>query len=62
LNVTIPTNTTATIWIPAKDAGSVTESGRPAAQSVGIRFLRLDDHTAVYAVGSGTYAFDSVLP
>ena len=62
LNVTIPPNTTATIWIPARDAESVTESGQPVAADSGIRFLRLADHTAVYAVGSGTYAFGSVLP
>jgi Tfp pilus assembly major pilin PilA len=62
LNVTIPPNTTATIWIPAEDAGSVTEDGRPVAQNAGVRFLRLADHAVVFAVGSGVYAFDAVLP
>jgi hypothetical protein len=62
LNVTIPPNTTATVCVPAKDADSVTESGQPVAQGSEIQFLRLADHEAVYAVGSGTYAFSSVLP
>ena len=62
LNVTIPPNTTATVCVPAKDADSVTESGQPVAQGSEIQFLRLADHEAVYAVGSGVYAFDSVLP
>ena len=62
LNVTIPPNTTATICVPAKDAGSVTENGQPAAQSAGIRILPPAEGAAVYAVGSGDYAFGSVLP
>jgi hypothetical protein len=62
LKVTIPPNTTATIIVPAKDAGCVTESGQPAATSAAVRFLRLDAGTAVYAVGPGDFAFDSVLP
>ena len=62
LDVTIPPNTTATVWVPARDADSVTESGRPVAQVSGIQFLRLADHETVYAVGSGNYTFDSTLP
>jgi alpha-L-rhamnosidase len=59
LNVTIPANTTATVYVPAKNAGSVTESGRPAGTSEGIRFLRMEEGTAVYDVSSGNYVFVS---
>ena len=57
LAVTIPVNTTATVYVPAAAASSVTESGRPAAHSRGVKFLRMEDGNAVFAVGSGEYRF-----
>jgi alpha-L-rhamnosidase len=62
LEVTIPANTTATVYVPTKDAASVTESGKPAAQAEGIKFLRMENNAAVYAVGSGIYRFQSRFP
>jgi len=62
LHVTIPINTTATVHVPAKDAVTVTESGKPAAKAQGVRFLRMENNAAVYAVGSGIYHFLSKLP
>jgi len=59
--VMIPPNTTATVFVPAKDAAGITESGKPASKAEGVKFLRLENGTAVYAVGSGTYQFQSVL-
>jgi hypothetical protein len=61
MEVTVPPNTTATIFVPAKDAASVTESGKPATKAVGVKFLRMENNAAVYAVGSGTYHFESML-
>ena len=61
-NVTIPINTTAEVYVPAKDQTGVTESGKPAAQANGVKFLRMDNNAAVYAIGSGTYRFQSALP
>ena len=58
----IPANTTATVYVPAKDAAGVTESGRPAAKAKGVKFLRLENGAAVYAVNSGTYRFQSRIP
>jgi alpha-L-rhamnosidase len=40
----------------------VTESGKPAAQAAGVKFLRMENNAAVYAVGSGAYQFQSTLP
>ena len=62
MEVTIPANTTATVFVPAQDAAGVTESGKPAAQAEGVKFLRMENNAAVYAVGSGTYRFQSTLP
>ena len=62
LNVTIPANTTATVYVPAKDAESVTEGDLPAAKAEGVQLVRMDNGKAVFAVGSGQYRFASKLP
>jgi alpha-L-rhamnosidase len=59
LEVTIPPNTTATVWLPAKEAAGVQESGAPAASGRGVRFLRMDSGAAVFVVESGAYSFRS---
>jgi alpha-L-rhamnosidase len=59
LDVTIPPNTTATIYVPAKDAAAVTESGQPAAKAKGVKFLRQDAGAAVFTAESGAYSFVS---
>ena len=59
MEVTIPINTTATLHVPARDGAAVTESGKPAAQAQGVRFLRMENGAAVYALGSGHYQFHS---
>lgn len=59
LNVTIPTNTTATVHVPARSAEDVTEGGRPAIDAAGVRLLHMDQGEAVFAVGSGRYQFIS---
>jgi alpha-L-rhamnosidase len=62
MDVTIPANTTATICVPAKDAAGVTESGKPATQAKGVKFVRMENGAALYEVGSGTYRFESAFP
>jgi alpha-L-rhamnosidase len=59
LNVEIPVNTTAEIWLPAKDIPNITEGGNPVGQISNIQFLREEKGYAVYATGSGSYAFRS---
>ena len=61
MEVTIPANTTATVHVPAKAETGVTESGKPAAKAMGVKFLRMENGAAVFAVGSGTYQFRSLL-
>jgi alpha-L-rhamnosidase len=57
LEVTIPANTTATVWVPAKDASQVTESGRKADGSRGVKFVRAEAGYGVFEVESGSYRF-----
>ena len=59
MEVVIPANTSATIYVPARNEATVRESGKPAAQADGVRFLRMEKDAALYEVGSGTYAFAS---
>jgi alpha-L-rhamnosidase len=61
MNITIPPNTTATVFVPAKDEASVTESGKPMAEAKGVKFLCMENNAAVYEVASGTYQFQSTL-
>ena len=62
LNATVPANTSAKIYIPTQDKNSVSESGKPVAKALGVKFLGLEGHAAVYSVGSGFYHFTADLP
>jgi alpha-L-rhamnosidase len=62
MEITVPPNTTATVFVPARDESGVTESGKPAANSEGIQFLRMENGSAVYEIVSGTYRFESSMP
>jgi alpha-L-rhamnosidase len=57
LNVAIPPNTTAVVYIPAQAGARVTESGKPADHALGVKYLRWEDGAAVYEVASGRYSF-----
>jgi alpha-L-rhamnosidase len=59
LNLTVPVNTSATIYLPGGDASNVTESGHPLSQSKAVRFLRAENNRVLIEVGSGTYRFKS---
>ncbi len=61
LKVSIPANTTTTIYVPANKEKDVTESGMIAAKAAGIKFLRMENNRAVYEVGSGEYTFKSTI-
>lgn len=59
LNVTVPANATAVVYVPAKDAADVTEGGRALERASGVKFLRMEGGRAVIEIGSGEYAFAS---
>jgi alpha-L-rhamnosidase len=62
LDVTIPANTTATVYMPTQDIAAVTEGDRPAVNAEKVEFLQMQGNKAVFAVGSGRYQFASFLP
>jgi alpha-L-rhamnosidase len=62
LDVTIPANSIATIYVPAESVQSVTESGRALDRISGLKLLRYEAGRAVLEVGSGRYEFKSRLP
>jgi alpha-L-rhamnosidase len=57
LDVTIPGNTTATVWVPVPEGWTVTESGNPISGAEGVTLLRWEPGTAVCEIGSGSYHF-----
>lgn len=57
LRVTIPPNAQALVYVPARKSDRITESGKPADQSPGLRFQGWQNNAAVYKVGSGDYRF-----
>jgi hypothetical protein len=62
LEVEIPPNTIAQVWVPTTNAGAITESGLPAATSPGVTYLGTSNNCAIFAVGSGQYFWSSALP
>ena len=57
--ITVPLNTTATVYVPANDVNTVTESGRNANAADGVRFVSTENDRAVFTVTSGDYEFRS---
>jgi alpha-L-rhamnosidase len=59
LEVIVPANTTAKIWIPVTDKSVITEGGKRIDSLKEIQLLRYENGYAVLAVGSGSYQFRS---
>ena len=59
LKVSIPANTSAEVRVPARESGSVRESGVAARSSPGVKFLRREGDRDVFVIESGTYEFKS---
>jgi alpha-L-rhamnosidase len=59
LKVTIPANTTATVFMPARDVADVLEKDVPVQKAEGVIFLQMEGDRAVLQVGSGSYDFRS---
>lgn len=56
--VTIPPNTTATLYLPTATVDSITESGKPIGQATGITVQATNDDRVQLQVVSGTYRFE----
>jgi alpha-L-rhamnosidase len=59
LDVTIPANTTAKVYIPTNSDAKVTESGVSLAKANGVSVIRHEPDSLVVNVGSGNYKFIS---
>lgn len=60
LDVSIPPNTTATIYIPYSEASKITESGKPVTKAEGLKYKGMDKGSAVFEAGSGQYHFEAL--
>jgi alpha-L-rhamnosidase len=58
-DISIPANTTAVVYVPARSAEDVEDGSGRATGAEGVRFLRMEDGRAVFEVGSGNYHFVS---
>lgn len=62
LQVEVPPNTVAEVWVPASSAETVAESGQPATRAPGVRSLPVVGNRARFEVGGGRYRFESPWP
>ena len=60
LQVIIPANTTATVYVPARGLATVTESGQTLSATVGLKSFKMENDRAVIEIGSGSYDFTSL--
>lgn len=60
LEISIPANTTAQIWIPAKGPDLVQENNLPLSKVAGISKQEMNGKYLVLEVGSGEYRFSSM--
>jgi alpha-L-rhamnosidase len=57
MQVSIPVNVDATIYVPAGSVDQVSEGGEAADEAAGLEFLNMEDGYAVFRAGSGDYDF-----
>ena len=57
LQVSVPPNTRATVYVPAPDPSAVTEGGQPLAVERGVTAVREEGNAVAIEVGSGEYSF-----
>ncbi|HOW17620.1 MAG TPA: family 78 glycoside hydrolase catalytic domain [Phycisphaerae bacterium] len=62
LDVTIPANTTALVYVPSDAGSAIREGDRAAAEAEGVEHVRSERGAAVFRIGSGTYRFISRCP
>ncbi len=59
LRVSIPANTSATVYMPAIHAALVREGGELASESAGVKVRGMEGGVAVFELGAGDYSFSS---
>ena len=61
LNISIPVNSTATVYLPAEDISEIKEGGADISSVKDIEFVKMENERAVFRLGSGNYSFESQL-
>ncbi|NSW78863.1 MAG: family 78 glycoside hydrolase catalytic domain [Chthonomonadetes bacterium] len=56
--VSVPPNTSATVYLPATEVNSVTENGKPLDEAEGVQVRGAERGFVVVNIGSGEYRFD----
>jgi alpha-L-rhamnosidase len=57
VEIEIPANTTATVYLPAADVAALTEGGKPLAATPDIRTVPAEKGWVGVKLGSGAYRF-----
>src|SRR5204863_7968414 len=58
--ITIPPNSVAIIYVPAKSETEVKEGNKPASGSEAVQLLRMENGKAIFEIGSGNFSFTSL--
>ena len=61
LNVVVPPNTTAEVYLPSENKDAITEGGKPVSSLSDIKFVESKNGQSVFEIGSGEYSFKSEL-
>ena len=61
LEIAIPGNTTATVYLPTSDPSSVRESGEALEEAEGVAIQTIETGQLVLAIGAGQYRFTAAL-
>lgn len=62
IELTVPPNCSATVYVPADAPECVIEGGMLAGDSPGVTLVGGDDHGVIFLVGSGSYVFAAPQP
>ena len=57
LNIAVPGNTFATVYIPAHHINDVSESGKPIESATAVTLLEQQNNTVILKLGSGSFHF-----
>ena len=57
LHVTLPANTTATVYLPTETGTQIQESGKRVEEAEGVSYVREENGCAIFEIGSGEYEF-----
>jgi alpha-L-rhamnosidase len=57
LTLTVPANTTASVYLPATNLSNIAESGLSSTNFPGLLFYQITNGTTLFQVGSGVYSF-----